>query len=208
MSRCNGMEAQKALRSRRQTRRGDALPLQSTVNSSTQGRSIVPSLLHFDINNKKTAIMVDRAHKPSALSPSTTGPQPTVHSDGKKVTASLPSGDSVEVMLYGATVISWKNNGQENMWLSSNANMEGKKAIRGGVPVVFPVRPYHSCLPRIANTDHFLNRTSALPPRTTLPQLSLNTVSLAFPTGSTLAPLRQSLVTRRVATIPSASTLA
>jgi len=152
--------------------------------------------------------MVDRAHKPSALSPSTTGPQPTVHSDGKKVTASLPSGDSVEVMLYGATVISWKNNGQENMWLSSNANMEGKKAIRGGVPVVFPVRPYHSCLPRIANTDHFLNRTSALPPRTTLPQLSLNTVSLAFPTGSTLAPLRQSLVTRRVATIPSASTLA
>jgi hypothetical protein len=84
--------------------------------------------------------MVDRAHKPSALSPSTTGPQPTVHSDGKKVTASLPSGDSVEVMLYGATVISWKNNGQENMWLSSNAKMDGSKAIRGGVPVVFPVR--------------------------------------------------------------------
>jgi hypothetical protein len=84
--------------------------------------------------------MVDRAHKPSALSPSTTGPQPTVHSDGKKVTASLPSGDSVEVMLYGATVISWKNNGQENMWLSSNAHMDGSKAIRGGVPVVFPVR--------------------------------------------------------------------
>lgn len=83
--------------------------------------------------------MVDRAHKPSALSPSTTGPQPTVHSNGKKVTASLPSGDSVEVMLYGATVISWKNNGKENLWLSSNANMEGKKAIRGGVPVVFPV---------------------------------------------------------------------
>ncbi|THY61912.1 galactose mutarotase-like protein [Aureobasidium pullulans] len=82
--------------------------------------------------------MVDRAHKPSALSPSTTGPQPRVNSDGKKVTASLPSGDSVEVMLYGATVISWKNNGKENMWLSSNANLEGKKAIRGGVPVVFP----------------------------------------------------------------------
>jgi glucose-6-phosphate 1-epimerase len=83
--------------------------------------------------------MVDRAHKPSALSPSTTGPQPTVHSDGKKVTASLPSGDSVEVMLYGATVTSWKNNGQENMWVSSNAHMDGSKAIRGGVPVVFPV---------------------------------------------------------------------
>ena len=87
--------------------------------------------------------MVDRAHKPSALSPSTTGPQPRVNSDGKKVTASLPSGDSVEVMLYGATVISWKNNGKENMWLSSNANLEGKKAIRGGVPVVFPVCAHH-----------------------------------------------------------------
>ena len=105
------------------------------------------------INKTKIAIMVDRAHKPSALSPSTTGPQPTVHSDGKKVTASLPSGDSVEVMLYGATVISWKNNGQENMWLSSNANMEGKKAIRGGVPVVFPVRLYRSCPTSMTDTD-------------------------------------------------------
>lgn len=83
--------------------------------------------------------MVDRANKPSALSPSTTGPQPSVRSDDKKVTASLPGGDSVEVYLYGATVTSWKSNGQENLWLSSSANMEGKKAIRGGVPVVFPV---------------------------------------------------------------------
>lgn len=152
--------------------------------------------------------MVDRAHKPSALSPSTTGPQPTVHSDGKKVTASLPSGDSVEVMLYGATVISWKNDGQENMWLSSNAHMDGSKAIRGGVPVVFPVRPYRSCLPSVTVTDHFVNRTSALLPRTTLLQLFLNTVSLASPTGSTWAPLRQSPATRRAATIPSALTLA
>jgi hypothetical protein len=100
--------------------------------------------------------MVDRAHKPSALSPSTTGPQPTVHSDGKKVTASLPSGDSVEVMLYGATVTSWKNNGQENMWLSSNAHMDGSKAIRGGVPVVFPVRLHCSCPPPVTNTNHFI----------------------------------------------------
>jgi hypothetical protein len=49
-------------------------------------------------------------------------------------------------MLYGATVTSWKNNGQENMWVSSNAHMDGSKAIRGGVPVVFPVcldRSFH-----------------------------------------------------------------
>jgi hypothetical protein len=91
------------------------------------------------IAKARYAIMVGRANKPSALTPSTTGPQPSAHSDGKKVTASLPSGDSVEVMLFGATVTSWKNNGHENMWLSSNADMSGKKAIRGGVPVVFPV---------------------------------------------------------------------
>jgi hypothetical protein len=153
--------------------------------------------------------MVDRAHKPSALSPSTTGPQPTVHSDGKKVTASLPSGDSVEVMLYGATVISWKNNGQENMWLSSNAKMDGSKAIRGGVPVVFPVRLYRFSPPHATTTDHIMNRTLALPPRTMLLPTSLNTGSLVSPIGSTLAPLRQSPVTRaRAATIPSALTLA
>ena len=153
--------------------------------------------------------MVDRAHKPSALSPSTTGPQPSVHSDGKKVTDSLPSGDSVEVMLYGATVISWKNNGNENMWVSSNAHMDGKKAIRGGVPVVFPVRLYRLRPPCVTTTDGFINRTSALLPRTTLPQPSPNTVSPASPTGSTLVPLRQNLATRaRAATTPSALTLA
>ena len=63
----------------------------------------------------------------------------------------MPSGDSVEVMLYGATVISWKSNGKENLWLSSAANMEGKKAIRGGVPVVFPVRIFEH---RLSQANH------------------------------------------------------
>ena len=84
--------------------------------------------------------MVDRANRPSALSPSVTGPQPTVDSDGKKVTATLPTGDSVEVYLYGATVTSWKNKGKEHLWVSEGAKFDGSKAIRGGVPVVFPVR--------------------------------------------------------------------
>ncbi|KAK8217420.1 hypothetical protein M8818_001176 [Zalaria obscura] len=83
--------------------------------------------------------MVDRSNKPSALHPSGTGPSPTVYSDGKKVTATLPTGDSVEVMLYGATVTSWKSNGKEHMWLSEKAILDGSKAIRGGIPVVFPV---------------------------------------------------------------------
>jgi len=83
--------------------------------------------------------MVERANKPSAIAPSSSGPQPTVHADDSKVTATLPSGESVEVYLYGATVTSWKSNNNENLWLSENAVLNGTKAIRGGVPVVFPV---------------------------------------------------------------------
>ena len=84
--------------------------------------------------------MVERATRPSAISANTTGPQPSVQSDGNKVTATLPTGDSVEILLYGATVISWKSSGKDNLWLSEDANLEGKKAVRGGIPVVFPVR--------------------------------------------------------------------
>ncbi|KAK5124933.1 hypothetical protein LTR85_001123 [Meristemomyces frigidus] len=81
---------------------------------------------------------MDRAHKPSALTPSTAGPQPSVHSEQGRVIATLPTGDSVEVLLYGATVISWKHNGRENLWVSKAAKLDGSKPVRGGVPVVFP----------------------------------------------------------------------
>jgi len=69
-----------------------------------------------------------------------------VHADGEKVTAVLPGGDSVEVLLYGATVYSWKNKGKENLWLSESAKLDGSKAVRGGIPVVFPVRSHPSSL--------------------------------------------------------------
>ena len=82
---------------------------------------------------------MDRANKPSALTSSATGPQPTVHSDKGRVVATLPSGDSVEVLLYGESVISWKHNGRENLWVSKAAKLDGSKPVRGGVPVVFPV---------------------------------------------------------------------
>ncbi|OCL01956.1 galactose mutarotase-like protein, partial [Glonium stellatum] len=57
------------------------------------------------------------------------------------VTARLPTGDSVDVLLYGATVLSWKSQGgqTENLWLSEAAKLDGTKAVRGGIPVVFPV---------------------------------------------------------------------
>lgn len=90
--------------------------------------------------------MVDRANRPSALNaPSAAAPGPQVDITGtgsaSKVKATLPSGESVEVLLYGATVISWKSNGgkTENLWVSDKAALDGTKAVRGGIPVVFPV---------------------------------------------------------------------
>ncbi|KAF4553042.1 Glucose-6-phosphate 1-epimerase-like protein [Elsinoe fawcettii] len=83
--------------------------------------------------------MANRANKPAPLTPGPNGPQPIVDVEGGKVTARLPSGESVEIYLYGASITSWKNdNGSENLWVSEAAKLDGSKAIRGGVPVVFP----------------------------------------------------------------------
>ena len=87
--------------------------------------------------------MVERAKKPSAISAThddAPQPQVSISDDSARVIARLPTGESVEVHLHGATVISWKSNdGQENLWLSEKAVLDGSKAIRGGIPVVFPV---------------------------------------------------------------------
>ncbi|KAL6712222.1 hypothetical protein ACN47E_000099 [Coniothyrium glycines] len=90
--------------------------------------------------------MVERANRPSALEkPTASAPGAEVDivgTDGsQKVVATLPSGESVEVLLFGATITSWKSNGgkTENLWLSEKADLTGKKPVRGGVPVVFPV---------------------------------------------------------------------
>ena len=86
--------------------------------------------------------MVERSAKPSAIPISPGGPAPTVtiSDDNSRVSAQLPQGDRVEVLLCGATVISWKNAaGRENLFLSSKAVLDGSKAVRGGVPIVFPV---------------------------------------------------------------------
>lgn len=69
-------------------------------------------------------------------------PQPVARlsDDNTRVTAQLPSGESIEVLLYGATIISWKDaKGDEKLWLSDAAVLDGSKAVRGGVPLVFPV---------------------------------------------------------------------
>jgi glucose-6-phosphate 1-epimerase len=90
--------------------------------------------------------MVERANKPKPPTLSATPglpPQPTVtfSDDNSRVVAELPTGERVEVLLYGATVISWKDaQGDEKLWLSDAAKLDGSKAVRGGIPVVFPVR--------------------------------------------------------------------
>ena len=48
------------------------------------------------------------------------------------------SGDSALVALHGAQVLSWKSGGVERFYLSPKAVMDGKTAIRGGVPICFP----------------------------------------------------------------------
>lgn len=58
----------------------------------------------------------------------------------ERITLSSPSGASCEVALFGGHVLSWKSHGgaRENLFLSPLAALDGSKAIRGGVPVIFP----------------------------------------------------------------------
>ncbi|KAI9715457.1 MAG: hypothetical protein M1812_005933 [Candelaria pacifica] len=85
--------------------------------------------------------MVERSKKPSAIPVSPIGPSPQVEitSDSSRVSAKLPTGESIEILLYGATVISWKSGGKENLFLSDKTHLDGSKAVRGGIPLVFPV---------------------------------------------------------------------
>jgi glucose-6-phosphate 1-epimerase len=50
-----------------------------------------------------------------------------------------PDGAEAVITLYGAHLVSWKTaDGRERMFLSSKSALDGSKAIRGGVPVIFP----------------------------------------------------------------------
>lgn len=87
--------------------------------------------------------MVDRPKKPSALATTPGLPpqaQVNISHSNSRVSAVLPTGESLEVLLFGATIISWKDaSGEEKLWLSEAAKLDGSKAVRGGVPLVFPV---------------------------------------------------------------------
>jgi len=114
--------------------------------------------------------MVDRPRKPTAIPVSASAPSPQVDfsPDNSRLTATLPTGESIEVLLYGATIVSWKSGGRENLFLSEKAHLGGSKAVRGGIPLVFPVfgpPPPSSTLPqhgfaRISRWE-FLNKSTS-----------------------------------------------
>lgn len=54
------------------------------------------------------------------------------------ITLNIGDSNSAQIHLFGATVISWKCSGNENLFLSSTSKMDGSKAVRGGIPLVFP----------------------------------------------------------------------
>ncbi len=55
------------------------------------------------------------------------------------VQLALPNGASATITLFGAHLVSWKDcRGQEQLFCSALSHRDGKKAIRGGVPVIFP----------------------------------------------------------------------
>ncbi|ORY30473.1 apospory-associated protein c [Rhizoclosmatium globosum] len=45
---------------------------------------------------------------------------------------------SAEILLYGATVISWKQDGRQRLFVSNKSKLDGSKPVRGGIPIVFP----------------------------------------------------------------------
>lgn len=47
-------------------------------------------------------------------------------------------GDSAEIYLHGAHVTSWQSGGQEQLFVSEQSYFAAGKAIRGGVPIIFP----------------------------------------------------------------------
>jgi galactose mutarotase-like enzyme len=84
---------------------------------------------------------MDRKNKPSTIPISPSLPQPVVDVSDDTVTATLPTHDTVTINLFGATVTSWTCGGDstEQLFLSTAAHLDATKAIRGGIPIVFPV---------------------------------------------------------------------
>ncbi|CAO3600264.1 unnamed protein product [Absidia cylindrospora] len=75
----------------------------------------------------------------------------------KVVTLQHPSGATAKISLFGATVTSWISNGIERLFVSKDAILDGSKAIRGGIPLVFPI---FGTKPQIPLPQHGFARNS------------------------------------------------
>lgn len=62
------------------------------------------------------------------------------------------NGSTARILKFGATVTSWKPVGHgEKLWLSLGAILDGSKAVRGGIPLVFPV--FGKCKDKLHPTE-------------------------------------------------------
>ena len=52
------------------------------------------------------------------------------------------------INLHGCTIVSWRVNNQEQLFVSKRSVFDGKKAIRGGIPFVFPIFGASSVMPQ------------------------------------------------------------
>ncbi|KAI3380688.1 hypothetical protein SNEBB_004459 [Seison nebaliae] len=59
--------------------------------------------------------------------------------DSNQIKLSFNQQNNVTVHLFGASVISWRVNGKERLFLSEKTNLKNfSQAFRGGIPIVFP----------------------------------------------------------------------
>lgn len=72
------------------------------------------------------------------------------------VICSADNQHKVQVYLFGATIVSWISNNQEQLYVSPNAVYDNCKAIRGGIPIVFP----QFSQPDLSLPQHGFARTS------------------------------------------------
>ena len=68
--------------------------------------------------------------------------------DSANTTKLSSDDDCVIVHLFGATVISWKCGNEEQLFVSKSSKFDGSKAVRGGIPLVFPNFGPWSCGPQ------------------------------------------------------------
>jgi len=114
-----------------------ALPSEISVQEENPAHALpqehiyTPSLSISDPNQAPTFITADQRLRPSP------SPSPSTHME--KVTLTGAGASSATIYHFGAHVTSWTDSrGREMIYTSPTALFNGKKAIRGGIPVCFP----------------------------------------------------------------------